>query len=302
MKRDFLDLWDITRDELFYLLKRAEEFKRGARSDALKGKVVALLFTKPSTRTRVSFEVGVRKLGGESLFLHEKELQSSRGEETADTARTLSRYVDALVVRNHSHAALKELALYASIPVVNALTELSHPCQTLSDLFTLKETFGRLEGLKLAWLGDGNNVCNSLMVGCAMAGVDLTVATPLGHEPNAYYYEKARRIARETGARIELTHDPEEAVKDADALYTDVWVSMGQQEKELSAFEPYRVTRELVEKTGKPALLLHCLPARKGQEVERELFEEQAETVFRQAENRLWAQMALLEHLLGRSA
>jgi len=300
MKRDFVDIWDLTPEELLYLVKRAKEFKEGkAREKPLTGKSVALLFTKPSTRTRVSFEVGLHKLGAHSLFLQEKELQSSRGEEPADTARTLSRYLDALVVRNHSHALLKELARHATIPVVNALTDLSHPCQTLSDLFTLKEAFGELRGLKVAWLGDGNNVCNSLMAGCAMAGVDVTVATPPGHEPNAYYFAKARELAKASGSRLKLTHDPEEAVRGARVLYTDVWVSMGEGEKDLSLFEPYRISKELLKKAEEGAKVMHCLPAKKGQEITREVFEEHADFIFTQAENRLWAQMALLEFLLA---
>ena len=300
MKRDFIDLWDLTPEEAWEIVKLTKEVKEGKKDlgKPLTGKNVALLFNKPSTRTRVSFEVGINQLGGNSLFFQEKELQISRGEDVKDTARTLSRYVDCIIVRNHSHTWLRELGKYASVPVINALTNLSHPCQILSDVFTLYETFGEeMKNLKIAYLGDGNNVCNTLLVGAGMFGLKLFVATPEGYEPNSYYFKKAEEFARESGADVVLTHDPKEAVKNADIVYTDVWISMGEEGKSLEVFKPYQVNETLLKEAKPSVRVMHCLPAKKGQEITEEVFEKNADFIFTQAENRLHTQKTLLAFL-----
>ena len=300
MKRDFIDLWDLTPEEAWRIVKLTKEVKEGKRDlgKPLTGKNIALLFNKPSTRTRVSFEVGINQLGGNSLFFQEKELQISRGEDVRDTARTLSRYVDCIIVRNHSHTWLREFGKFASVPVINALTNLSHPCQILSDVFTLYETFGEdMKKLKIAYLGDGNNVCNTLLVGAGMFGLKLFVATPEGYEPNSYYLKKAEDFAKESGATVALTHDPKEAVKDADIVYTDVWISMGEEGKSLEVFKPYQVNGTLLKEAKPSAKVMHCLPAKKGQEITEEVFEKNADFIFTQAENRLHTQKTLLAFL-----
>lgn len=300
MKRDFIDLWDLTPEEAWRIVRLTKEVKEGKRDlgKPLMGKNVALLFNKPSTRTRVSFEVGINQLGGNSLFFQEKELQLSRGEDVKDTARTLSRYVDCIIVRNHSHTWLRQLGNYASVPVINALTNLSHPCQVLSDIFTLYEAFGEgMRDLKMAYVGDGNNVCNTLLVGAGMFGLKLFVATPEGHEPNSYYLKRAEEFAKESGATVVLTHDPLEAVKDADIVYTDVWVSMGEEGKNLEVFKPYQVNENLLKEAKSTVRVMHCLPAKKGQEITEEVFEKYADFIFTQAENRLHTQKSLLAFL-----
>lgn len=300
MKRDFIDLWDLSPEEAWQIIKITKEVKEGRKDlgQPLKGKSVALLFNKPSTRTRVSFEVGIYQLGGNSLFFQEKELQISRGEDVKDTARTLSRYVDCVIVRNHSHIWLREFGKFASVPVINALTNLSHPCQILSDIFTLYEFFGEsLKNLKVAYLGDGNNVCNTLLVGAGMFGFNLFVATPEGFEPNSYYLKRAEDFAKETGAKIVLTHSPKEAVREADIVYTDVWISMGEEEKSLEVFKPFQVNEELIKESKSSVKVMHCLPAKKGQEITEEVFEKNADFIFTQAENRLHTQKTLLAFL-----
>ena len=300
MKRDFVDLWDLTPEEVKLIIGKTLKVKRGEEElgKPLAGKSFALIFTKPSTRTRVSFEVGIYQLGGNAMFFQERELQVSRGEDVKDTARTLSRYVDGIIVRNHSHTWLKELAKFSSVPVINALTERSHPCQILSDLFTLYESYGEnMKNLKIAYVGDGNNVCNTLMVGAAMAGLKLFVATPEGHEPSSYYYKRALEFSKDTGGEIELTNDPSEAVEDADVVYTDVWVSMGEEGKNLDVFRPFQVNEKLLSRAKNDVKVMHCLPAKKGQEITEEVFERYADFIFTQAENRLHTQKTLLTFL-----
>ncbi|NPA33212.1 MAG: ornithine carbamoyltransferase [Aquificae bacterium] len=300
MKRDFIDLWDLSPGEIWEIVKKTRRVKEEPQTlgKPLAGKFIALIFTKPSTRTRVSFEVGISQLGGAWSFMQEKELQVARGEDVKDTARTLSRYVDGVIVRNHSHTWLRELSRYASIPVINALTNLSHPCQILSDIYTLYEAFGEgIKELKIAYVGDGNNVCNTLLVGAGMLGLRLFVATPEGHEPNAHYYAKALEFAKESGAQVELVHDPHEAVKEADVVYTDVWVSMGEDSKEIDVFRPYQVNEELLSHAKSNVRVMHCLPAKKGQEITEEVFEKHADFIFTQAENRLHTQKTLLSFL-----
>jgi ornithine carbamoyltransferase (EC 2.1.3.3) len=248
----------------------------------------------------VSFEVGIRALGGEVIFLQEESLQLVRGEDLKDTARTLSRYLDCLIVRTDSHEKLKELASHSSIPVINALTDMSHPCQVLSDVFTLYERFGKdIKNKKIAYVGDGNNLCNTWLVGAGLFGLNLFVATPEGYEPSSYYYQAGEDLCKITGGSIYLTPNPVEAVKDADVVYTDVWVSMNQNrtEEKISALKNYQVNRQLLSYAKENVLVMHCLPARKGEEITEEVFEEYADFIFTQAENRVYAQMGLLKFL-----
>jgi len=301
MKKDFLCLSDITPDEGWQIIETAIGFKRGNKtSNVLEGKNIGLLFSKPSTRTRVSFEVGINKLGGKAVYMTSSQLQISRGEDVRDTARTLSRYLDGLVVRTYAHAWLEELAKNASIPVINALTDFSHPCQILADVQTIYEYFGdRTKEIKIAYVGDGNNVANSLIVGAGLFGLKLYVATPSGYEPNAKAYKLGLELAKQTGGKIEITNNPYEAVENASVVYTDVWVSMGDTdgEQKVEFLKPFQVNEKLLKKAEPNVKVLHCLPAKKGQEITEEIFEKHAEEIFNQAENRLWAQMALLHHL-----
>lgn len=293
MKRDFLTGEELGAFELGRLLDRAQELKAGRRERAglgeLAGRSVALVFERPSTRTRISFEVGVGEMGGTPVVLRGDELQLSRGESIADTARVLSRYVDAIVIRSGSHEDVAELAAEATIPVVNALTPLHHPCQALADLLTLRERFGDLSGLRLAYVGDGNNVARSLAIAGALADVEVVVAAPPG-----YQLEDAH------GAR--LTDDPRDAAAGADAIYTDVWVSMGDEEeaaRRRGELAPFRVDADLLAAAKDSAVVLHCLPAHPGEEITADVLYGPRSAVWDQAENRLHTQKALLATLLG---
>jgi len=303
MKKDFLCLSDISPEEGWEIVKNAVEFKKGKRqSEALKDKNLGLLFAKPSTRTRVSFEVGINKLGGRAVYMTSSNLQISRGEDVRDTARTLSRYLDGIIIRTYAHAWLVEFAKYSSVPVINALTDFSHPCQILADVMTLYEIFGEsIKERKITYVGDGNNVANSLMVGAGLFGLNLTVASPPGYEPNAMAYKTAVELAKLTGAKIEITNDPVEAVKNASVVYTDVWVSMGDSngETKVEFLKPYQINAKLLNLAEPDAIVMHCLPAKKGNEITEDIFEKNAEVIFNQAENRLWAQMALMEKLFS---
>jgi ornithine carbamoyltransferase len=274
-----------------------------ARISPLAGKQVALLFDKPSLRTRVSFEVGIRRLGGDTTSLSATDVGLGSREPIADIARTLSRYVDAIVVRIHSHAQLAELAAHSDVPVVNALTEHEHPCQALADLLTVREHLGGFAGRRLAYVGDGNNVCHSLLLGGAAVGLDVSVACPPGYEPEVGIVDEARQLARASGAHIAVVHDAAAAVAGADAVYTDVWASMGfeaEAAERARAFAPFRVSSALM--AGAPdAIVMHCLPAHRGQEIDAEVIDGPASVVFDQAENRMHAQEALLVRLLGRN-
>ncbi|MCS7284939.1 MAG: ornithine carbamoyltransferase, partial [Hydrogenobacter thermophilus] len=249
MIRNFVDLWEITPDEGWAILLDAESIKTGRDNQKyLLGKNVGLFFTKPSTRTRVSFEVAVHQLGGNAIYLAEQSLQVSRGEDLKDTSRTLSRYLDCIVIRTDSHRKLEEYARYSTVPVINALTDMSHPCQVLSDVFTLYETFQEdLRNIKIAYVGDGNNVCNTWLVAAGLFGLNLFVATPEGYEPSSYYYQAGEDLCKITGGSIYLTTNPVEAVKDAHVVYTDVWVSMNQErdEEKLNLLKPYQVNQKL---------------------------------------------------------
>jgi ornithine carbamoyltransferase len=293
------------RAELNTLLEMAGKFKDEARKgvfpEKLKNKSLAMIFDKPSTRTRVSFEVAMAQLGGHAIYLDTTSMQLRRGETIKDTALTLSRYVDAIIVRAGSHPNLAELAKYSRVPVINGLTDLEHPCQALSDLFTIKEYKGSFSGVKLAYVGDGNNVCHSLLLGAAMVGLDMSAASPRGYEPRKDILVRAEGIAKSTGSTIEVHRDAPSAVKGADIIYTDVWVSMGQEEertRRLKDFKGYQVNKELVEMGDNP-LIMHCLPAKRGQEITSEVLESENSIVFEQAENRLHLQKALLCHLIS---
>ncbi len=297
-----MDLWDISPEEGWKILQDTLSIKRGLDKERyLEGKNIALYFTKPSTRTRVSFEVAISQLGGNAIFLQENSLQVSRGEDLRDTARTLSRYLDGIVIRTDSHKKLEEFTKHSSIPVINALTDMAHPCQILSDVFTLYETFGDdLQSIKIAYVGDGNNVCNTWLVGAGLFGLKLFVATPEGYEPSSLYYQAGEDLCKFTGGNIYLTTNPIEVVKDAHVVYTDVWVSMNQDRKEekLQALMPYQVNIELLSHARSDVKVMHCLPARKGEEITEEVFEAHADFIFTQAENRLHTQKALLKFLL----
>ncbi|MCX8060373.1 MAG: ornithine carbamoyltransferase [Aquificaceae bacterium] len=303
MRRNFVDLWEISPEEGWSILQDAVNIKRGLdREKHLEGKNVALYFTKPSTRTRVSFEVAINQLGGRVIFLQESNLQVVRGEDLKDTARTLSRYLDGIVLRTDSHKKLEEFARHSSIPVINALTDTAHPCQILSDVFTLYETFGEdLRSIKIAYVGDGNNVCNTWLVGAALFGLKLFVATPEGYEPSSLYYQAAEDLCKVTGGSLYLTTNPVEAVREAHVVYTDVWVSMNQDrsEEKLQTLRPYQVNAQLLSHARPDVKVMHCLPARKGEEIAEEVFEAHADFIFTQAENRLHAQKALLKFLMS---
>lgn len=268
----------------------------------LAGKTLALIFQKSSTRTRVSFEVGMFQLGGQPLFLSGRDLQLGRGETIADTARVLSRYVDGIMARTFDHQEVVDLARYASIPVVNGLTDDLHPCQALADFFTLREIFGELKGRRLAYVGDGNNVAHSLLLGAAKVGMEIAVATPEGFEPSPQYLTQATEAAAEAGTRIEVVNDPAKAVSGAVAVYTDVWASMGQEEsadRRRSAFEGYTVDVELMSRALPEAVFLHCLPCHRGDEVTAEVADGPQSRIFDEAENRLHVQKAILLWLMA---
>jgi ornithine carbamoyltransferase len=299
--RDFTSVAAWEAEELRTVLDLADRLKRAhqAREEhrLLPGRTLGLLFTKPSTRTRVSFEVGVAQLGGVGLYLAGGELQLGRGETIRDTATVLSRYLDGLVVRTFAQADVEELAAHASIPVINGLTDAAHPCQALADLMTIRERLGRLDGLRVAYVGDGNNVCASLMVAAAKLGLDFVAATPAGYEPTDRAVQSAREAAAASGGAVDLVRDPREAARGADALYTDVWTSMGQEEereRRLRDLVGYRVDADLVALAAPGAIVLHCLPAHYGEEITEDVLYGPQSAVWDEAENRLHSQKALL--------
>ncbi len=299
--RDLLSLHDFTPEEIMTILDLADDLKskqkRGIPHPYLAGKTLGMIFQKSSTRTRVSFEVAMYQLGGYALYLNASDLQLGRGESIADTARVLSRYLDGIMIRTYAQADVEELARYADIPVINGLTDLLHPCQILADLQTIREHKGRLAGLKLAYVGDGNNVCHSLLFGCAKTGMHISVASPPGYQPRAEIVEKARADASSTGSRIEILTDPVAAVAGADVVVTDVWASMGQEresEQRKKIFAPYQVNEELVRHARPDFIFLHCLPAHRGEEVTAEIIDGPHSVVWDEAENRLHAQKAVL--------
>jgi ornithine carbamoyltransferase len=295
--RSFTRIADWSREELLEVLDLAGELKRlqAAREEhhLLPGRTLGMIFQKPSTRTRVSFEVGIYQLGGTGLYLSAGDLQLGRGETIKDTATVLSRYLDAIMIRTYAQADVEELAEHASIPVINGLTDSSHPCQALADVMTIRERFHRLEGLKVVYLGDGNNVCASLMVACAKLGMDFVAATPRDYQPD----EEPLRIARAAGGSVELSEDPRAAVDGADVLYTDVWTSMGQdeeRERRLRDLAGYGLDADLVARASDDAIVLHCLPAHYGEEITEDVLYGPQSAAWEEAENRLHAQKALM--------
>jgi ornithine carbamoyltransferase len=303
MKKDLLSILDLSAAELEILISEAVNLKmlrKAARPhEFLKGKALAMVFEKASTRTRISFETGMYELGGHALFLNPNDLQIGRGEEIRDTARVMSRYVAGIMIRAYHHELIEEFARYSGVPVINGLSDREHPCQIIADLMTVREHFGTLSGLKVAWIGDGNNVCNSFVLASALAGYELTVASPHRFQPHADVVDRARAA----GGMVTLIRNPGDAVTDADVVVTDTWVSMGEEgekSERLKAFSGYTVTGALMRKADPEAIFLHCLPAHRGQEVADEVIEGPQSVVFDEAENRLHAQKALLVKLLGR--
>lgn len=295
-----LSICDI-KDEVSGILELAKDFKDGKiEGKPLKDKNLAMIFQKSSTRTRVSFEVGMNQLGGNSLFLSNDDIQMGRGEPISDTAKVLSRYVDGIMIRAIEHEDVVELAKEANVPIISGLTNLEHPCQALADMLTVKEQFGNFNG-KFAYVGDGNNVCNSLLLICASLGMDIAVGCPKGYEPNPDIVKKANKIAERNNSYIIITEDVEVAVKNAVTVYTDVWVSMGdekQEGKRRKVFRKYQVNKELMKLASKDAIFMHCLPAIRGEEVTAEVIDSPQSVVIDQAENRLHAQKAVLYHFL----
>jgi ornithine carbamoyltransferase len=304
--KDLLSIHDLTIDEvqdIFILAaKLKKQQKQGITHHLLQGKTLGMIFQKSSTRTRVSFEVGMYQLGGSALFLSANDLQIGRGEPVKDTARVLSRYVDGIMVRTYSHQKVQELAEYASVPVINALTDLLHPCQALADLFTAFEHKGDLKGRKIAYIGDGNNMVQALMHGCAKVGMHISVATPPGYEPNPTCVAEARADAMNTGSVIELTNDPLQAAQGADVVYTDVWASMGQEAEQLKRqhdFVGFAVDKQLMAVADPKAIVMHCLPAHRGEEITAEVMEGPQSVIFDEAENRLHVQKAIMALTMG---
>lgn len=298
--KDLLTLEELTQEEIIALIEFAIYLKQNKHEPLLDGKILGLIFDKHSTRTRVSFEAGMVQLGGHGMFLSGKEMQLGRGESVSDTAKVLSHYIDGIMIRTFSHTDVEELAKEASIPVINGLTDDHHPCQALADLMTIYEEVHTFKGIKLAYVGDGNNVCHSLLLASAKVGMNMTVATPPGYEPNEQIVKRALEIANETGANIEVLHDPELAVKGADFIYTDVWMSMGQEDSEekYKLFQPFQVNEKLVQHAKATYRFLHCLPAHREEEVTGGIIDGPSSIVFEQAGNRLHAQKALLVSLL----
>ncbi len=296
MVRHLLTILDLTSSEVIELIKRAKEIKeKKKRSDVLKDKVLLLLFEKVSTRTRVSFEVAISHLGGTSLFMSSSESQLSRNEPIKDTARVLSRYVDGIIMRTFAQKNLEELKKYSTIPVINALSDKFHPCQVLSDLLTIYERTPDFSSLKIAWIGDGNNMANSWINASALVPFTLYVATPKGFEPAKDVIDEAKK----RGARLYLTNDPVEAIKEADYVNTDVWVSMGEEDKKekIKAFSGFQVNKELLKYASKNVKVMHCLPAHRGEEISEDVLEGDSSIVWDQAENRLHMQKAILEFI-----
>jgi ornithine carbamoyltransferase len=303
--KHFLTLLDFSSSEVLYLLDLAIKLKKSQKEgncpQHLSGKSLGMIFENASTRTRVSFEVGMTQLGGHSLFLSPRDLQIGRGEPIRDTAQVLSRYVDGIMIRTNSHETVEEFAKYSTVPVINALTDNYHPCQALADLLTIYEKKGKLKGLKITYVGDGNNVAHSLVVGAAKVGMDVAVATPKGYEMDETIIAQALEVAKETGSIVTITTDPIEAVKDADIIYTDVWASMGYEEEQSlrqKCLMPYQVNQELVSHAKSDYLFLHCLPAHRGEEVSADVIDGSHSVVYDEAENRLHAQKAILVALI----
>ncbi|CAG9610854.1 Ornithine carbamoyltransferase [Bacillus rhizoplanae] len=298
--KDILTLEELTKEEIIAIIEFAKYVKKEKTLALLNGKILGLIFDKHSTRTRVSFEAGMIQLGGHGMFLSGKELQLGRGESIADTAKVLSQYIDGIMIRTFSHAEVEELAKEATIPIINGLTDDHHPCQALADLMTIYEEVNTFQDIKLAYVGDGNNVCHSLLLASAKVGMNITVATPPGYEADEEIVKRAIEIAKGTGAKIEVTYNPKEAVKEADFIYTDVWMSMGQEDskEKYELFQPYQVNEQLTQYAKSTYRFLHCLPAHREEEVTAAIIDGPQSIVFQQAGNRLHVQKALLVSLL----
>jgi ornithine carbamoyltransferase len=299
MKKNFLTLTDFSAEDVKALLERASELKTGKDRSAcpLIGKSIGLMFDKTSTRTRISFQTGIYQLGAQPIYINTKELQLGRGETIEDTAKTLSRYLHGIVIRTYAHSMVEKLAANAAIPIINGLTDLHHPCQALADMLTIIEKKGRLKDIHLAYIGDGNNVANSLIEAASLMEMSLTVACPKGYEPDKKLYEKAVSL----NSDIKIVSDPREAADKADVLYTDVWISMGQErevERRRTTFRNYQINRDLLSAAKPDAIVMHCLPAHRGEEISADVIDSPQSVVFDQAENRLHSQKALLEMLI----
>lgn len=303
MKKDLLKLLDLTGEDILHILNTADrlkaEQKAGRAHSFPRGKTLAMIFAKNSTRTRVSFETGIFQLGGQGIFLSNADSQLGRGEPIEDTARVLSRYCDCIMIRTYDQEEVETLAKYASVPVINGLTDFAHPCQVLADLQTIRAHKGRLAGLKACYIGDGNNMANSIIVGCLKVGMDVSAACPQGYRPHAEVLDYAAGVE---GARFHLTDSPAEAARGADVIFTDVWSSMGQEgeaEKRRAAFQGYQVSSEIMALANPGCMMQHCLPAHRGEEITAEVFEAHADEIFDEAENRLHAQKAVMYLLMG---
>ena len=304
---DLLSIHDLSADDVEEILTLAADLKAkqkaGIPHPLLAGKTLGMIFEKSSTRTRVSFEVGMYQLGGQALFLSSRDLQLGRGEPIKDTARVLSRYLDGIMIRTYGHERIEELARWADVPVINALSDLLHPCQALTDLLTIREYKGKnLAGLKMAYVGDGNNMTHSLMYAAAKVGMNFAAATPEGYEPNAEVVTNAKADAAATGATVTITHNPMEAVAGADVIVTDTWASMGQEaehDARTAVFRPYQVNRALVDAADARCIVMHCLPAYRGEEITEEVFEDFVDVIFDEAENRLHVQKAIMALVMG---
>lgn len=303
--KNFINIEDFSKDELEALLKFAGKLKKKTKGkkniNLLEGKNLVMYFSKPSLRTRLSFEIGMTKLGGNAVVIKQDEIILGKRESIEDTARVVSKYADAIMVRTFAHEDVEKFAKYASIPIINALTDLSHPCQIMADFLTIYEHFHKLKGIKIAYVGDGNNITNSLLTGCATLGINISTATPKGYEPSVEELKKAEEIAKKSGSKIEIFENPIDAVKNADVIYTDVWTSMGQEaeyEMRKEIFKNYQINKELMQYANKNAIVLHCLPAHKGLEITEDVFEEHQSSIFNEAENRMYAQMAILAAIM----
>ena len=302
MKKDLVSLKELTRHELAAFFRVADEL-RHTEEKPLNGKSLALIFQKPSMRTRVSFEVGMFQLGGQTIYLGPEDIQLGVRETVSDIAQVLSRYVDGIVARTFSHKDVEMLARHATVPVINGLSDLEHPCQALADLYTIQKWCGRLEAVRIAYIGDGNNVLHSLLQGASCVGAHLSVATPKGYEPDGAIVKQAKETAKKSGSQIMLCHDPQKAATEADIVYTDVWTSMGQEKersKRLKVFRRFQVNERVMTFAKPFAKFMHCLPAHRGEEVAKRVFEGKQSIVLDQAENRLHVQKAILVELLGR--
>lgn len=304
--KHLISLYDCTTDEIEKILKLAIKLKAdnkaGITHHILKGKSLGMIFAKSSTRTRVSFEVGMYQLGGQALYLNNNDIQMGRGESIYDTANVLSRFLDGIMIRTFDHQDVLDLAKYGSISIINGLTDLLHPCQILADLQTVYEHKGKLNGLKVCYVGDGNNISNSLLYGCTKMSMDISVATPVGYECDVLVTERAKETAKQTGSCVVITNDPSEAMQDADVVITDTWVSMGQEsekQKRIKIFKDYTVTEQLFSKAKDDAIFMHCLPAYRGYEVVPEIIDGPHSVIFDEAENRLHAQKAVMALTMG---